>query len=201
MINTVIFDVGGVLVHFDRDIYFSKRGYELAKAKQLTQAVFDHPAWLEYDLGNLDDVTIRNRFMQDAPELADDIEKSLIHLHGVISKKTSTIPWIRSIQQMGQKVYILSNIGKTCVADNRDALDFVSMVDGCFWSYEHHVIKPDPKAFQMMMDQFHIDPKQAVFIDDTKKNVEAGKQFGLYGLWYQDQRQAESDLMAILKGN
>lgn len=87
MIDTIIFDVGGVLAHFDRDIYFSKLGYDSVKAKQLTCAVFDHPAWLEYDLGNLDDDAIRNCFKKDAPELAEDIDRSLIHLHGVISKK------------------------------------------------------------------------------------------------------------------
>lgn len=201
MIDTIVFDVGGVLVHFDRDIYFSKLGYDSVKAKQLTHAVFDHSAWLEYDLGNLDDVAIRNAFKKDAPELAEDIDKSLIHLHGVISKKASTIPWIHSLKQMNLKTYILSNIGRTCVEDNWDALDFVSLMDGCFWSYEHHVIKPDRNAFQCMCEQFQIVPKHAKFIDDTKKNVEAAKQLGFYGVWYQDQKQAESELMTILKGD
>lgn len=199
MIDTVVFDVGGVLVNFDRDIYFQRRGYDTRKANELTRAVFDHPAWLEYDLGNLSDTQIRERFKQDTPHLANEIERELTNLHGVISRKDTTIPWIQSLHKKEIKTYVLSNMGKTCIADNQDALDFVDWMDGCFWSYEHHVIKPNSEAFSVLCKQYHIDPKHSIFIDDMQRNVDVAKTLGFCGIWYQNQKQAERDILKSIQ--
>ena len=94
--------------------------------------------------------------------------------------------------------YILSNFAKTALLDCADALDFRQYCDDCFFSCEHKVIKPDPAAFLTLFYLFHIDPCHAVFIDDTLPNIISARQFGLHGIRYQSQMQAEAELEKLL---
>lgn len=73
-------------------------------------------------------------------------------------------------------------------------MDFRYYVDNCFWSMEHKVIKPDDAAFLTLFYEFHINPENAVFIDDTEENLKSAVKFGLQVILYQNQKQAEGEL-------
>lgn len=64
---------------------------------------------------------------------------------------------------------------------------------------QHHVIKPDDACFLTMLYEFHIDPNDAVFIDDTKENLIAAEKFGLKTVLYINQLQAERDFLEALQ--
>ena len=198
MIDTVIFDVGGVLANYEQKTYFMHLGYSEEMSEKLKKATMDHPAWKEYDRGVLTDEEVRNRFKKDAPELAKEIDASLMHMHGLVTRRDTSIPWIKSLKKKNIKVYILSNFAKTALLDCADALDFRQYCDDCFFSCEHKVIKPDPAAFLTLFYLFHIDPCHAVFIDDTLPNIISARQFGLHGIRYQSQMQAEAELEKLL---
>ena len=198
MRNTVIFDVGGVLTDYHKDDYFLNLGYPEDIADRLRKATQEHPAWAEFDRAALTDEEVIHRFQKDCPELSDEIEKSMTHVHGLVTKRSTAIPWIQSLKEKGYKLYVLSNFARTAYYECHEALDFEPLMDDCFWSFQHHVIKPDDSCFLTMLYEFQINPKDAVFIDDTQKNLDAAKQFGLATVLYQNQKQAEKDLLEKL---
>ncbi len=85
MIENVIFDIGGVLVDFHTDDYYTGLGYSREMAKKLADATMRSKWWEEYDRGVFEDAEIRGFFEQDAPDLAEDIEKSLKDLTDIVT--------------------------------------------------------------------------------------------------------------------
>lgn len=48
-----------------------------------------------------------------------------------------------------------------------------------FVSYELGVMKPDPQAFQLVIDEIEQDPETIYFFDDRPENVETALKFGI----------------------
>ena len=48
-----------------------------------------------------------------------------------------------------------------------------------FLSYETGRFKPDPDAFQQVIDEFGAAPADIVFYDDTSRNVVAARKLGI----------------------
>ena len=43
--------------------------------------------------------------------------------------------------------------------------------------------KPEPKAFDLMVKKFGIDPKETVYVEDIAKNLSIGKERGCTTVW------------------
>lgn len=61
-------------------------------------------------------------------------------------------------------------------------------------SYEIGASKPDPRAYQILLDRLKIAPDQCIFIDDRIENVEAACALGIHGILYQSPAQLKKEL-------
>ena len=62
---------------------------------------------------------------------------------------------------------------------------------------DSHVVgvsKPDPRIFALAIERCRLDPARTVFIDDSLRNVEAGRNAGLHALHFRDPQQLRADL-------
>ncbi|TDE96167.1 HAD family hydrolase [Occultella glacieicola] len=79
--------------------------------------------------------------------------------------------------------------GPRCaLATNQDAaraevmqaeFDYATLFDATYYSCDLGVAKPDPAYFRLVLDDLGLDPEQALFIDDTARNVAAARELGL----------------------
>lgn len=197
-IDTVIFDVGGVLTTYHQQDYFLRKGYDPETAQRLRQATQLSVHWKEYDRNVLTEAEILARFAADAPDVADLLQEALGDHKDIVSRRDAAIPWIRSVKEAGRKVFVLSNFSRYAYHSCREALDFEPLMDGCYWSFAHQQIKPEMACYLDMIYTFGIDPAHAVFIDDTQYNLDAAQRVGLHTLHYVSQEQAEAELAAML---
>lgn len=199
-IDNVIYDVGGVLTTYHQADYYITRGYDPALAARLRDATQLHPDWQEFDRNVLTVEEILARFCKDAPDLADIIPAALGDHHNVVTRRETSIPWIESVKAAGRRVYVLSNFSEPAYHSCREALDFEPLMDDCYWSWQHHQIKPDIACYLDMLYVFGIDPAHSVFIDDNEPNLVPARAVGLQTIHYVTQEQAEADLAALLQG-
>ena len=75
MIETVIFDIGKVLVDFDWELYLEQLGFDQQTRDVLVSAVFRHPDWTEIDRGVLSNEEIISRFITNAGGYEAEIRK------------------------------------------------------------------------------------------------------------------------------
>lgn len=192
MINTVVLDIGMVLVDFVWEEYLKSMGFSPEVEEKVKEAVFNNPVWNEFDRGVWTDEEIINEMCQSAPDYEADIR----HLFaGPVEQMIREYPfaaeWVQELKSLGCRVLLLSNFGDTLF--HKVNLEFVKYVDGGVISYEAKCIKPDPQIYRIIMERCDIVPEETVFVDDRPENVQAARDFGWHGI-------VATDHDAVLRG-
>jgi len=60
-----------------------------------------------------------------------------------------------------------------------------------FYSCDYKTTKRQKKLFQIFLEDTNLNPKECLFVDDSKKNIEIAKEFGLQTLHYKTQASAD----------
>lgn len=193
-IDTVVFDIGNVLTDFAWNGFLKAKGYDDEMIKRIARATVESDDWVEYDKGNLTNDEIVERFVENDPEIGDDLKNAFQNIDGIILKREKTIPWIRALKAAGYKVLYLSNFSKQALEGCPDAMAFLEETDGGILSYRDHVVKPDPAIYHLLEERYDLTPAKTVFIDDTPVNIEAARNLGWKGIIYKDYKQTVEEL-------
>ena len=136
-----------------------------------------------------------DKYALSAPEYREDIAKIYDHKEEFIILYNYTIPWVCELKERGYKVYILSNWSEPVYEANKDThLSFLKEVDGAIMSFREKMIKPNREIYQLLCDRYQINPKEAVFLDDNKANIDAADAFGLNVIHFKNYEQAKEEL-------
>lgn len=199
MINTVIFDIGMVLIDFCWKKMLHGFGLEGEEFEKVANATVRNQAWNEFDKGLVSVEEIIDIFAEKAPEYRAYIAKIFEDPTKMIEQYDYAKDWIRELKERGYKVYILSNWSEPTYHACRDnELDFLPLVDGAVFSFQEHVIKPDKKIFEIICERYDINPSEAVFLDDNEANVISSKEFGLHTIHFKDYEQGRAELEELL---
>ena len=199
MINTVVFDIGNVLVDFRWKELYEELGFTGEKFEKIADATVRSPWWNEFDRGLMELEEIIAKFSEKAPEYEAEIRSIFDHMDNLLRGRDYANAWIRDLQEKGYKVYILSNMSKPAdEVHGKGCMNFLEFVDGAILSYKEGMVKPERCIYELLCDRFQIVPETAVFLDDTLRNIEAAKAFGLHGIHFQTYEQAKAELDAML---
>ena len=198
-INTVIFDIGGVMVGLGRLHFFEQFGYSPQMCERLLSSTMKSRHWKELDRGVLTDEAVIDRFVKDAPELETEIRRSMENVHGIVYRLETSIPWIEELRESGRRVLYLSNYSMKVANDNEDAMDFLAHMDGGLLSCDYKVIKPDPAFYMILIEKYGLEPSECVFLDDLEDNLAAARSLGIHTILVKDHEQAAADLKALLE--
>lgn len=200
MVNTVVFDIGMVLVYFRWRELFLQLGFEGEKFEKIAEATVRNPWWNEFDKGHISIEEIEEKYVLSAPEYAADIKQIYQHADEFIEMYDYTIPWIQELKTRGYKVYVLSNWSEIAYEKNKDThLKFLEETDGGILSFREGLIKPDKKIYQLLCERYQINPSEAVFLDDNLANVKAAIKYGMHGIHFVEKSQAKQELEKYLK--
>ncbi|GFI42429.1 MAG: HAD family phosphatase [Dorea sp.] len=185
--NTVIFDVGNVLVGYDWQSYLRTFQYSEEIYERVADAVFRNEDWLEGDIGRVSTEEWLKLFIENAPEVEPQIREVFEGFEGTIVPLSYTADWIAYFRSQGYKLYYLSNYSKELYEKSKDKLSFLDSFDGGIFSYQVKCIKPDEKIYKILMERYSIRPCDATFYDDRPENVEAAVRLGMKGVvFHQD---------------
>ena len=178
----VIFDFGQVLVRFEPSYMVGKYVSDPVEAALLAHIVFDRKYWDRLDAGTITDA-----------EVVEDIKTRVpAHLHGAVEQIyynwIYNIPEVEGMREViehvkstyGAPVYLLSNISKYFAAHAHE-IPILELLDGCVFSAECGMTKPNADIFEHICQKFGLEPTEAVFIDDNPANVHTARQLGMQG--------------------
>ncbi len=195
MITTIIFDMGMVLIDFRWKALFREMGLTGERYDRMVAATVANPVWNEFDRGVWTDEMMLDAFIKNAPELEEELRILMYDRFTELLKKYDyTDEWLDTLKANGYKIYILSNFSRKGFEDCSKELDYVSKADGAVISYKVRMIKPDPEIYRYLLDTYDIDPKEAVFIDDNKDNIEGAEKLGITGILFKDKKSADEEL-------
>jgi HAD superfamily hydrolase (TIGR01509 family) len=185
MIDTIIFDLGGVIVNIDRDC--SVRAFEslgLKDAASYLDPYHQNGFFLELEDGRLDVTGFCNhlRWLCNGPVSFSQAQKAwMAFITDVPGERLSYIHNLRKDYQ----VCLLSNTNPFIMEwarSNRftpEGRRLDDYFDHLFLSYEMKCVKPGREIFDMVINRLQTDPKKVLLIDDGPANVCMGRQLGM----------------------
>lgn len=197
-IDTVIFDIGGVLVELGRFRFLEKKGFTGDLAQRVMYATMRSEDWVQLDLNNLSEEEILERFIENDPPIEKEIRHMFADVHGIVAPKERSLPWLQQVRASGRRILFLSNYSRKIMRDCADALYFLPEMDGGLFSCDVHRVKPDPAFYHLLIDKYDLEPARCVFIDDLAANLEPARELGIRTILFQSQDQAEQDLDRLL---
>ena len=199
MINTIILDIGNVLASFDVDCYLKEKGYSDDFISRLCKSTVENELWREIDRSDSDtiDESLIAKFIALDPEIAADIRTFFMNSYEIVEEYDYASDFIRSLKKAGYKVYLLSNYGKANFKYALDNFGFFKYVDGGVISYETGYVKPEVGIFKAFVSKYKINPREAVFLDDMKANIEGALAFGFHTIHFINLNQAIEELKLL----
>lgn len=197
MIKNIILDIGDVLVKSNYQAFFRQKGLDEETAKRVAGATFFSSAWRELDRGVWPYERVVDAFVENDPQDEGILRTIFQDASDFIVAYPYAVSWIRALKAEGLKVYCLSNLSDKIASDCQKELAFLDLVDGRILSWEEKRIKPDHAIYRLLLDRYHLQADECVFLDDSAANVAAAISVGLHGIIFQNQRQAAQEIERI----
>jgi 2-haloacid dehalogenase len=184
VVDTVIFDLGNVLIPFNPRWLFRKMLPDEASIDAFF-AETDFEAWnLQMDAGLpfADGVAAHSRKF---PHYRPLFEAFFARWQETVGEPIAeSIDIFRTLRQRGIRTYALTNFSAETYPLAVARFPFLNDFDGTIVSGIEGLIKPDPAIYQLLMQRHAIEPSRAVFIDDRLENVEAARGLGLRAIHF-----------------
>ena len=201
MVNTIIFDIGNVLVDFDWEGFihrmFPGRDELIA---ELDEAVWGGRRWDRLDAGD-DPEEVFAKIISYAPNREKELRKVFENVGDTLKKRPATPIWLKDLKARGYRLLYLSNYSRYVMAKNPEVLDFLPLLEGGVFSCDVKLIKPQREIYECLAKKFHLNPSECVFLDDIERNIQAARDFGFNAIQFVTFQQAKNDLDKFLSEN
>jgi epoxide hydrolase-like predicted phosphatase len=192
--RTIIFDFGGVLMktldYAPRHAWDAKLG--LAR-NTVESIVHGSTIWHKAQLGLVPVEAYWSAVAEQlgiSPEHMPQFERD--YFSGDCLDQ-GLIDIIRGLRKNGHPVALLSN-DSLALEEKLTALGIANLFDSVVISARIGALKPDPAAYQAVLDRLRCSPGETIFIDDRLENVEGARALGMHGIHY----VKDMDLVAAL---
>ena len=194
-IDTIIFDLGGVLIDWN--------------PRHLYRKIFKTEQEVDWFLENV--CTSEWNDQQDAGRTFEDATKELLqkfpeHREPIIAwygrwQETisgpihGTVEILRTIRDSKNfKLYALTNWSAETFPWALENFEFLHWFEGIAVSGIEKTRKPHPEFYHRLFDRYAIQPSRAILIDDNIKNIESANRLGLGSIHFQSPEQLREEL-------
>lgn len=198
MIDTIIFDFGGVLIDWN-PCYLYQKLFKDEKEMMHFLTTVCTPDWNEeQDAGrSLKDGT--DLLITQFPDMAENIRAYYGRweemLGGTIDGTVTILQQLK--HNYDYKLYGLTNWSAETFPIALKRYEFLNLFDGILVSGTEKLRKPNPKFYQLLTDRFNIIKANSIFIDDNQRNVDAANRFGLPAITFQSAEKLKTDLQKL----
>jgi 2-haloacid dehalogenase len=199
-INTIIFDLGGVLIDWNPLYVFT----DLIPDEERRTYFFENVCtshWNEQQDGGVLLETATNERIALFPEWENEIRAYYGRWVEMLGNANhGTVEILKNlIESPDYRVYALTNWSAETfpIAKSIECFQFLHWFEGVLVSGEEHLIKPQPEIYELILSRYDIDRTKAIFIDDNLRNVIASKNVGLDAIHFQSAEQLAKELSNI----
>ena len=79
-------------------------------------------------------------------------------------------------------IYILSNINKEIFEHIMENFNLKDKIQGGIYSFKEHILKPDKRIYEILINTYNINPEETIYIDDKEKNILVANKLGFTGI-------------------
>ncbi len=194
-INTIIFDLGGVLIDWNPEYVFREVIPDPERRRFFFENICTHDWNVEQDAGRpIAEAT--EMLVTEFPEWESEIRAYYGRweemLGGPIHETVELLRELRDRQE--HRLLALTNWSGETFPVALSRYDFLQWFEGIVVSGDEKTRKPFADIYEILLDRYEVVPEEAVFIDDSLKNVEGAEIVGINGIHFQGTAQLRDTL-------
>lgn len=193
--DTIVFDLGAVLIDWNPRYLYRKIFKTEAEIDWFLENICTHEWNEKQDAGrSFEEAT--NELLAIHPEHETAIRAWYGRWKETISgPMDETVNIFRELKASGRyKFYALTNWSAETFPWALQQFEFLQWFDGIVVSGIEKTRKPFPEFFQILFNRYKINPTNALFIDDSLRNIEGGRALGLSGIHFSSPGQLRAEL-------
>lgn len=197
-IKNIVFDLGRVLIKFEPKEYIEQNVPE-EKREDFYNGIFGSTEWLMLDRGTLSYEDAKKIFKERVPGADKQIDRLFdVDLFEILQPIEENVKLLLKLKEK-YNLYILSNFHQPAFEHIFKKYEFFRLFDGHTVSCYYYLLKPEKEIYDTLINKFNLIPKETVFIDDTKVNIDACEKKGIRGIHLPDYTELKQKLEEFLK--
>lgn len=180
-IKNVVFDLGGVVVKWDPVQVLGSFHGDACIVNYIKTRGFFVDEWKYFDKGTLNREQLVEKVSARIGCSPESCHAFIDHVKYSLDPLVETEQLIRELSGRGFKLYCLSNMSVEFY-DYLKTREVFRYFDGQIISAHEHMVKPDREIFELLLNRFHLQAAETLFIDDLPANVEAAREVGLQAI-------------------
>ena len=193
-IRHIVFDVGKVLVNWERDRPYRDVIPDEAERRRFLEEICSMEWHQTLDEGaGIDDAIAKlsARFPHEAERIRAYKSRWLDSIPSAID---GTVEILEALVAQGRDVTALTNFNQDLFRITREAYPFLDLFRGITVSGEQRLVKPDPAIFAHHAEAFVLEPAATLFFDDSPPNVATAEQAGWNAVLFTTPERMREDL-------
>jgi 2-haloacid dehalogenase len=195
VINTIIFDLGAVLVDWNPHYLYRNLFTDEQEMKDFL-ANITTPDWNEeQDAGrSLQEAT--DLLVQQHPRHEANIRAYYGRWDEMLGDAIEgTVKLFKQLKNSGKyNIYALTNWSAETFPVALERYDFLNWFDGIVVSGTEKMRKPNPAFYQLLLDRYNAKAEEALFIDDNQRNILAAQKLGINSIHFSSAEQLKAEL-------
>ncbi len=196
--NSVIWDLGGVLIDWNPSYLFDK----MFKDEEKKNYFFSHICtsdWNEEQDAGRPIKEATSLLLDKYPDWKEYIEAYYSRWEEMLGGPIpGTVEILKELREKRTcKLYALTNWSAELFPVALDRYEFLHWFDGRVVSGEEKMRKPFPQFYNLLLKRFNIIPDEALFIDDNLRNVKAAREIGITSIRFESPQQLQSELKRL----
>ena len=198
MINTIIFDLGAVLIDWNPIYLYRKLFKEEADMHNFLSTVCT-PDWNEEQDAGRSLKAATETLVEQFPEHEDNIRAYYDRWEEMLGGPISgTVKLFKQLKESEKyKIYALTNWSAETFPIALERFEFLHWFDGIVVSGTEMDRKPSRDFYQILLDRYEVKPQEVLFIDDNLRNIKAARQMGLESIHFISSEQLKDTLYEI----
>jgi len=187
MIRNILFDMGNVLIRFDRDYFITRLGVAEEDRQLLMREVFQSVEWVQMDRGSIVEAEAVERICRRLPRrLHDAAEKLVAMWDRPILPIEGMYELVKELKNAGYGIYLLSNASLR-QHEYWPRIPAHMFFNGTIISADEGVMKPGAEYYLRALRKFGLKAEECFFVDDVPANIEGALYCGIPGaVFYND---------------
>ena len=197
-INTIIFDLGGVLIDWNPEYVF-KTIFEKEEERKWFFENICTPDWNEEQDAGRPIKEGTELLVKQFPEHECNIRAYYDRWEEMLGGPIhGTVELFRTMKKNPKlKFYALTNWSAETFPIALQRYDFLQWFDGKLVSGEEKMRKPFEKFYKRLIEKFDINPHKAVYIDDNARNLPPAENLGIVPIHFRSPEQLENELRSL----
>ena len=194
--KNIIFDIGNVLLSFQPN-EFLEQYYPDPIKNDLMAIIFSSQEWIDLDFGHIMINDAILSLSHQHPHYYKEIEFVLSHWTQMLQPIQENVDLLKKLKDRGYQLYILSNFHKEAIETMFHQYQFFKLFDGSVISAYEHTVKPEQKIYEILLQRYHLEACESIFIDDMLSNIKTALHIGIQGIHLPYQANLEKELKQL----